>query len=264
LEEQKTMYDSSVSDVTEERQLTIDALARRSRMTVRNIRAHQSRGLLPPPEIRGRTGYYGAEHQARLELIRELQDEGFNLEAIRRLLERANGSSAEVMRFTRAVREPFEDERPEVITAAELAQRFGEEADLQLLKRVFELGLARPLPDGNVEQRSPRLARAGDELRELGIPIATALDAIEVVRAHADGIAEEYIRLFLDEIWGPFEEAGRPAERWPEVAEALERLRPLAAESLAAVFGLAMSDATEKAFGREIERLGEGARLDAP
>ena len=29
-------------------------------MTVRNIRAHQSRGLLPPPQLRGRTGYYGA------------------------------------------------------------------------------------------------------------------------------------------------------------------------------------------------------------
>ena len=52
-------------------------------MTVRNIRAYQSRGLLPPPELRGRTGYYGAEHVARIELIRELQSEGFNLEAIR-------------------------------------------------------------------------------------------------------------------------------------------------------------------------------------
>ncbi len=31
------------------------------------MRAHQSRGLLPPPEIRGRTGYYGPEHVARLE-----------------------------------------------------------------------------------------------------------------------------------------------------------------------------------------------------
>ena len=57
-------------------------------MTVRNVRAHQSRGLLPPPEVRGRTGYYGAEHVARVELIRELQADGFNLELIRRLLER--------------------------------------------------------------------------------------------------------------------------------------------------------------------------------
>ena len=47
--------------------LTIDELARKIGMTVRNVRAHQSRGLLPPPTLRGRTGYYGKEHVARLE-----------------------------------------------------------------------------------------------------------------------------------------------------------------------------------------------------
>jgi DNA-binding transcriptional MerR regulator len=34
--------------------LTIDELARRTGMTVRNVRAHQSRGLLPPPEAGAR------------------------------------------------------------------------------------------------------------------------------------------------------------------------------------------------------------------
>src|SRR5437763_11079558 len=96
-------------------------------MTVRNLRAHQSRGLLPAPEVRGRTGYYGAEHLARLELIRELQGEGFNLEAIRRLIEASDGSSAHLLRFTRAVREPFEDEDPEIVTIDRLARTFGPE-----------------------------------------------------------------------------------------------------------------------------------------
>src|SRR3954453_2692654 len=67
-------YHRTVSD------LTIDELARQTGMTVRNLRAHQSRGLLPPPEVRGRTGYYGADHLARVERIRDLQPEGFNLE----------------------------------------------------------------------------------------------------------------------------------------------------------------------------------------
>ncbi len=71
-------------------------------------------GLLPPPEVRGRTGYYGAEHVARVELVQELQADGFNLAAIRRLLDRAGGSSAEVLRFTRAARS-FEEEAPAVI-----------------------------------------------------------------------------------------------------------------------------------------------------
>jgi DNA-binding transcriptional MerR regulator len=85
-------------------------------MTVRNVRAHQSRGLLPPPVVRGRTGYYGPEHVARVELIRELQAEGFSLDLIRRLLESA-GSSSAALRFTRALRAPFGEREPEVITS---------------------------------------------------------------------------------------------------------------------------------------------------
>ena len=57
-------------------ELTIDELARETGMTVRNIRAHQSRGLLPPPEVRARTGYYGPEHVDRLRLITNMQAEG--------------------------------------------------------------------------------------------------------------------------------------------------------------------------------------------
>src|SRR5215210_2888889 len=68
--------------------MTIDELARASGMTVRNIRAHQSRGLLPAPEVRARTGYYGPEHVARLNLIQELQANGYNLAAIGHLLAR--------------------------------------------------------------------------------------------------------------------------------------------------------------------------------
>ena len=59
--------------------LTIEQLAARTGMTVRNIRAHQSRGLLPPPEVRGgargRTGYYKQDRYGirieNLVLIRE-------------------------------------------------------------------------------------------------------------------------------------------------------------------------------------------------
>jgi DNA-binding transcriptional MerR regulator len=235
-------------------ELTIDELAQRSGMTVRNIRAHQSRGLLPPPEVRGRTGYYGAEHLARLELIRELQGQGLNLEAIRQLVE-AGGASAELLRFTRAVQEPFEVEASEIVTAAELAERWGGD-DPRLLRKSVALGLVRPMGGDRFAEISPRLGRAGVELRELGIDPSVALDVLAKVRKHADGVASAYVRLFLEQIWQPFEEAGAPEERWPEVREALERLRPLAGASLAAVFGVAMSDAVERAFGRELERMG--------
>jgi DNA-binding transcriptional MerR regulator len=239
-----------VTDVTDDA-LTIDELARRTGMTVRNIRAHQSRGLLPPPDVRGRTGYYDFEHVARIELIRELQADGFNLESIRRLLEGAGGSSGEVLRFTRALRAPFEDEAPQVVSGDELGERWGA-ADPRLLAKAERLGLVRPLGDDKYEEPSPRLARASAELAALGVPPETALEVAARVRRHAEGVARAFVELFLDEVWKPFEQAGRPTERWPEVREALERLRPLAAESLLAIFQITMSEAVEDAFGREL------------
>ena len=66
--------------------LTIGELAEAAGMTVRNVRNHRSRGLIGPPVLEARTGYYGAEHLERLKLIRAMQAEGFNLEAIQCLL----------------------------------------------------------------------------------------------------------------------------------------------------------------------------------
>jgi DNA-binding transcriptional MerR regulator len=233
--------------------MTIDELARRAGVTVRNVRAHQSRGLLPPPDVRGRTGYYGTEHLARLELIRTLQDDGFNLESIRRLVERTGGSSEELLRFTRAAREPFAEEAPEVIGVDELGRRFGAEGRADLLERAVALGLLRPLGDGRFEDLSPRLGRAGEELAALGVAPDAALDVLERLREHADAVSALFVDVFLTHVWRPFDAAGRPPERWPEVREALERLRPLAGDALVAVFGLAMEDAVERAFGEVLQ-----------
>lgn len=239
-------------DSMPEAELTIDELAQRTGMTVRNLRAHQSRGLLPPPDVRGRTGYYGPEHTARVELIKELQADGFNLEAIRRLIENAGGSTTDVLRFTRTARAAFDDEEPEVSTISDLAAQWGDAGSPELLDRAISLGLMRLLGDGRIEERSPRLGRAGAELSRLGIPTERALDVLESLRHHADGVARTYVDLFLDQVWRPFDAAGRPADRWPEVLDALERLRPLAAESLLAMFQLAMTDHVDEAVGAQL------------
>src|SRR5688500_19101144 len=116
--------------------MTVDELSRRAGMPVRNVRAHQSRGLLQPPEVRGRTGYYGSRHLARLELVKELQAEGFNLEAIRRIIENApQASSQEALDFTRALTDAFSEEQPEIISAEELAEPWGGEASAAMGRR---------------------------------------------------------------------------------------------------------------------------------
>jgi DNA-binding transcriptional MerR regulator len=243
--------------VTEDTQLTIDELARRAGMTVRNVRAHQSRGLLPPPEIRGRTGYYGAEHVDRLELIKDLQAEGFSLEVIGRILDRSPGTNAaEVLTFTRAVAEPFGDEEPEVVTQEDLLAHWGDQLTPKLAQRVQKLGFVRPVGDGRFEILSPRLQAASVELGRLGIPLETAVEIIAKVKRHSQAVADAYVKLFLDNVWRPFEEAGEPEARWPEVRESLERLRPLAVESLVATFQIVMTQTVEKTLERELSRLG--------
>ncbi len=69
-------------------QLSLEELTERVAMSVRNIRFYTSRGLVPPPIRRGRSGFYTADHVARLELVRELQRHGFTLTAIHGYIER--------------------------------------------------------------------------------------------------------------------------------------------------------------------------------
>lgn len=241
-----------------EGKMTIGELARRTGMTIRNIRAHQTRGLLPPPEVHGRTGYYNEDHVARIELTREMQAEGLNLEAIRRVLETADGSSKEIVDFARALRAPFEDETPEIFDVAELEAAWGQ-FDPRLIHRAERLGVLRELPDGKVEVLSPRLQRAGTALVEFGVSPKAAFDTAAELRRCAEGVARIFVDLFVKEIWEPFDRAGRPEEDWPKVREALDRMRPLASDALLAMFQITMGDATEKAGERTLRDAAEPA-----
>ncbi len=68
--------------------LTLDELTERVGMSVRNVRFYTTKRLVPPPLRRGRSGYYSADHVARLELVRELQNHGFTLSAIKGYVDR--------------------------------------------------------------------------------------------------------------------------------------------------------------------------------
>jgi DNA-binding transcriptional MerR regulator len=66
--------------------LTVDELARAAGTTTRQVRALQTRGLLPRPDLIGRTGYYGVDHLDRLRAIQRLQADGFSLAALATLM----------------------------------------------------------------------------------------------------------------------------------------------------------------------------------
>ena len=144
-------------------ELTIEQLAAEVGMSVRNIRNHHSRGLLPAPEVRARVGYYGAEHVARLRLILDLQADGFNLAAIERLMSASGGSAARLLGLRNAMNAPFESETPEVLTGEDLGRRFGE-VDAKDIERIRKLKLLVPLGDDRFEVPSPTLMAAAEQV----------------------------------------------------------------------------------------------------
>jgi DNA-binding transcriptional MerR regulator len=233
--------------------LTVEQLAYETGMSVRNIRNHQSRGLLPPPEVRARIGYYGPQHVARLRLIQEMQGEGFKLSAIARLIGEHGADADRFVGLRQAVTAPFATEAPEVLSRDELAERFQVDDD-RLLAKAQKLGLLIALGDERYEAPSPALLQAAEDVLKMGIDLPAALAVIEKLNRNSQSAARTFVNLFVEELWKPFDEAGRPDEGWAEITESIERLRPLAVEALNATFRLTLTTEVEKAFGEVLER----------
>jgi DNA-binding transcriptional MerR regulator len=233
--------------------LTIDELAARVGMTVRNIRAYASRGLLPPPRLRGRTGLYDEEHLARLQMVKEMLADGYTLGAVERVLAAAPaGVTAPGLALHRALLTPWLPEEPEVVDRAGLEARSGAPLTDELLERLVELGVVAELPDGRLRVDSPSLLRAGLQVVALGIPPEAVVAAQLQVNAHAQAAARIYVDMFRDTVWRQFADAGQPEQDWPRVQQAVERVQPVASQAVLAAFRLAMAQAVDEALGEEL------------
>ena len=227
--------------------LTIEQLAAETGLTVRNIREHQTRGLLPPPHVQGRKGTYDQRHVARLRFIQGLQAQGLNLQAIHWLLQRAPDDVAEeVAGFEQALFAPWTEDESVQWTTDELQQRLGP-VDDATIARAIALDIVRPLGPDTWLITSARLLEAGADLHALGIPLSAALDVVEDLREPTAAVARAFVRLFVTHIWEPFTSAGRPPEQWESVRSALERLRPVATKALLAVFSQSMQATVDAA-----------------
>jgi DNA-binding transcriptional MerR regulator len=240
--------------------LTIEQLAARTGLTVRNIRSHVTRGLLPPPHLKGRTGYYGPEHVARLQLVTGLQQQGFNLAAIHKLVGGPAAPSAEeTVAFYRTALGPWLTERPEVHDEGDLAQQFGVEPDAAVFERLAALGILERRPDGRIQVRNPAIIRVGRQLAELGYDLPHLLAVLEALMTNSRSVAEAFVQMFLDVQWKDYVEAGLPPERLPQLQALIEQLQPLASPAVVAAFQQAMTDAVTPAFHREADALSAAA-----
>ena len=157
--------------------LTIDQLAERTGITVRTIRFYAGRGLLPAPQLRGRTGLYGPDHLARLELVSELSALGFTLAAIeaqlQRLARRRRG--ADELALHRALLTPWVPSRSRRSTPASCARRAGPcLLDVEDLDALEGLGVISRLDGGRVRLHGRHHARArGLAVLDSGLPAET-------------------------------------------------------------------------------------------
>lgn len=230
--------------------LTIDELARRTGTSSRNIRAYQARGLLPGPQLVGRTGYYLEEHVRRLEIITDLQDRGFSLAAIKQVLDTwsTGGDLSSLLGFHHVLSAPWSEEEPAGTTAAELFARFPEAADdPSLLEQAIAQGLVRPGPDGGLELPSPSLVDAGAELHRAGVPLAVILELVAAIRRDLADVAERFVGIVAEHVVEPVAD-GRSDRPPDEVLDTIRRLRPVALEVVRPFLAQELTRVTEQAL----------------
>jgi DNA-binding transcriptional MerR regulator len=219
--------------------LTLDELAERVGMSVRNIRFYTTRGLVPPPLRRGRSGYYTGDHVARLQLVQELQGHGFTLSAIERYVAGIPAdASAEDIALHRTMLAPWMADSREDLSRAELERRAGRALDAAALETLEALGVVRPCGRGRFQVSMSQLG-VGLGLLDLGYPIEAARAAADVYAAHGRAIAEELYELFRTKVWPVYKEQGVSPER---IQEVVERLKPLSIASLVQAYEAGMDE----------------------
>ena len=245
------------TELPQGKEFTIDELARASETTVRNIRAYQDRGLLPPPELRGRKGYYFNSHLARLRVISGLLDRGYSLNSIKDLIDALeNGIDLRhLMGLESALTSPWTDEEPQLVPMTELVKMYGAYLTPEALARAADLDLMRP--EGTMVQvRSMRTLRAGAELVATGIPLEELLDIVRMLRGNVERVANELVRLGGDHVLSNYEtEELPPKEEFPKLADLVWRLRPLAEMAVHAELARAMENAASRLLSDRLERI---------
>ncbi|MBU0790627.1 MAG: MerR family transcriptional regulator [Pseudomonadota bacterium] len=247
-------------------ELTIEQLAKASRCTARNIRAYQDRGLIPPPERRGRTGVYGAEHLSRLRIIHQMLTRGFTLASIGELLAawEAGQDISALLGLEAAVSSPWTNETPKQYSFVELARLYGGQFDPRWLVKAHELGVLKPHGMGFIAP-SPRMIQAGAELVKAGIPLDEMLDVVKHLRANVEHAAEEMVHLVERHVFDRFGTPLPPRDQAAELGEIIWRLRPLVDMAVQAEVSRAMEIAATRHLGNRLAHvLDELARQKDP
>ncbi len=183
------------------REMRIDDLADRAGVPTRTIRYYTQQGLLEPPTLRGRVGYYEDSHLDRLRLIKELQEKRFlPLSVIRSVLKHMeSGANMETMlvpldiiyqpRWDASERNDF--------TRTQLATEAG--VDVQVVDAAEDMGLLFPSSKGHYTQDDVHMLRVAKEWIALGIPKSLG----RLYRESLEEISRMQVRAFNEVVVSP-------------------------------------------------------------
>lgn len=220
---------------------TIAELSARVGMSIRNIRAHQSRGLVPAPVRRGRVAYYDERHESALSRILELQRRGYNLTAVEELMKDDRVLDVGMLRTVLA---PLLEGEEVVMTHAEMAAMFALTPDAQRLADALDTLLIRDLGGGRYAIPSRQLLNATRALADSGLPILDIYGLqVEITRATRE-VARRFVESCLRCALPADDEL--PSSSTADVQSRFEELRSQFTVVLAATFAVNIRRATEE------------------
>ena len=258
------MIDSAVPADDE---LTIDDLARLTKLPVRTIREYQTLRLLPPPMKRGRIGLYGPDHSRRLELIGRLQRRGYSLAGIRDLLAAWDSGAGLPTLLGVDIGSAAMDETPLRLTKQELAERLPH-LDAATRRAARDAGLFQPDGTDHVLVRSPALLALVAEGVAVGVPLNDMLEMIGELRDLLTPLADSIAHQIVERIWDRVATTGTETDLEPLFRRGRLLLLQGVASTLADRLGDALLTRTDPgergaALRSMIDRVRVGAVVDS-
>lgn len=240
----------------------INELSKLSGVSVRNIRVYQDRGLLPPPTIRGRVGWYSEKHLVRLTLISRMLERGYTFATISELLQAAHyGMKVEhVLRGTPRGGRFRNFKRAATITVTELRKTL--KASDRTIALSEKLGLLAK-EGAHFAIRNPEVLEGAEALVKGGIDVDVLLDRWVRVSDDLDDVARSFVSIitdrYFDENLPNLDEA-----EVAQMAELIQTVRPMAHEIVESAFSKALDRHISKAIGEASSYFGEAAEKAAP
>ncbi|MGC2938874.1 MULTISPECIES: MerR family transcriptional regulator [unclassified Brevibacterium] len=224
-------------------QFSLDELAGRTGISSRTIRFYTSRGLIAPPQRRGRSAAYNEEHLVRLELIRELQEHGFGLAAIESHLDRIPlDAPVSSVALHGTLLAPWLANRPELLSSDELVERSGRSLTDGDLHTLESFGVIAPSAGGY--STATALLPLAMQLIEDGFDSTTARSVRDLFERYGRAMAKELASIYNAQIRPAASKRGATLD---EVSEIVDRFKPISVAALVDSYERAVEDIHSRA-----------------